>query len=527
MLPNKDDTARFPFILGKTATVGALVFLSGCAVMPVPFTQAEKSELARADLGKLFEQQEPVTRKITLYEAIARALKYNLDHRVALMEEAVAHGARDLSKYSFLPQIDADFEYSNRNNRSASSSTSILTGTQSLEPSQSSDRDLKTSGLEATWNVLDLGVSYFNAKQTADQALVAEERRRKAIQNIIQDVRSAYWRAAAADHYVSWIDSVLSSIDDAMRESRTIKAKGLRPPVQALNYQRRMLETKRDLQQARRRLIIARTELSALMNIRPGDRFSLATPKKSEQSLPDIEGMLHELEEHAFLARPEINEERYQKRIAVADVKKEILRMLPGLEFNVSYNRDSNSFLVNNDFRQAGFLISKNLVDVVAGPDRIAVAEIRAELADARRMAINMAVLTQVNVAYQGYGLSQGEYRLIAKIAQVQHDLHEQISAQRSTGAGDRLSAVEAEASAVLGAIDRALAYADLQEAFARVLNAAGIDPLPETVPADDLASVTKAVESHLRKIERGSLSLLALNGEEAPPSPSKSGDEP
>lgn len=493
------------------AVASALVLVSACAVVPEPFGLTEKAQLAQTDLGRIFENQEPVSGKITLYEAIARALKYNLDHKVALMEEAVAVGASDISKFSLLPQINADVDVSRRSNISASSSTSIRTGTQSLEPSRSSDQTSKTAGVKASWNILDFGVSYFNSKQMADQALVAGERRRKAIQNIIQDVRSAYWRAVAAEQYVGWIDTILVSIDKAMGEAKTIEQRGLRPPIQVLTYQRRLLETKLDLQHARRRLIIARTELAALMNIRPGTRFELSVPETNERSLPELAGRLKELEEHAFLNRPEINEERYQKRVAVADVKKEILRMLPGLEFNASYNWDANSFLVNNDFYQAGFLISKNLIDVVAGPDRIAAAETRQQLADERRMAINMAVLTQVNVAYQGYALSQNDFALVSEISHVRRSLFKQIDAQQSNGSGDDLALIDAEADAVLGAVDKALAYADLQEAFARVLNASGVHPLPDSVPADDLTSVTKAVRDHLGAIEQGHLNLSAL----------------
>jgi outer membrane protein len=39
--------------------------------------------------------------------------------------------------------------------------------------------------------VLDFGVSYYRAQQKADQILMAEERRRKVIQNVLQDVRNS------------------------------------------------------------------------------------------------------------------------------------------------------------------------------------------------------------------------------------------------------------------------------------------------------------------------------------------------
>ena len=40
-------------------------------------------------------------------------------------------------------------------------------------------------GVGVAWNLLDFGVSYFRAKQLSDQKLIAEERRRKALQTFI------------------------------------------------------------------------------------------------------------------------------------------------------------------------------------------------------------------------------------------------------------------------------------------------------------------------------------------------------
>ncbi len=499
--------------INRSALLAATLLAAACTVAPEPLTLAERTQLAKADLGRLFQDQEPVSRNVTLYEAIARALKYNLDHKVALMEQAVARGDHDLSKYSFLPDVNTEAGITNRDKISASSSKSVATQQQSLETSQSSDRTSKVASIDATWNILDFGVSYYAAKQSADQVLVQEERRRKAIQNIIQDVRSAYWRAVAAERFITRIDRVLKVIDGALAEAEKIEQSGLQQPVEALSLQRRLLESRQDLQLASRRLQIVRTELSALMNLRPGIRYTLAVPSNTEPGLPDLAKRLPGLEQNAFLTRPEINQERYQKRIAVADVKKEILRMLPGIELNAAARYDSNSFMLHNDWLQVGSLVTYNLVDLVAGPARIDVAETRQALADTRRMAINMAVLTQVNVAHQGYNLSKADFVIVKQLADVNERLLDQVSAQRQSGTGDELSLAEAEAEAVLSSVERALAYADLQEAFGRVLNASGVHPLPDMIAAADINTASKAIETYLEAIESGDLPLAALDG--------------
>jgi hypothetical protein len=96
------------------------------------------------------------------------------------MAEAVARRDFDLSELNLLPRLTANGSVVTRSNREASSSESIRTGTQSLEPSTSTDKTRAYGDLTFSWHVLDFGVSYFEAQQQSDRLLIAEQRRRKA-----------------------------------------------------------------------------------------------------------------------------------------------------------------------------------------------------------------------------------------------------------------------------------------------------------------------------------------------------------
>ena len=117
------------------------------------------------------------------------ALKYNLDNRLKLMEQALAHRQLDMANFSLLPQLTANAGYSTRDNVYGSASEDLATGEQSLVPSTSQDQDYHTADLTFSWSLLDFGVSYFQAKQQADQTLILEERRRKVVQVMLQQVR--------------------------------------------------------------------------------------------------------------------------------------------------------------------------------------------------------------------------------------------------------------------------------------------------------------------------------------------------
>ena len=170
---------------------GSFALVAGCSVLPVPLDTAQRERIAAEAEAKLFEGQDPLAGPVTLYEATARALKYQMEYRVRMMEQAVALGQVEVSKFDMLPKLTATADYSTRNNDAFGFGFSP-NGTIAANPSASQERSHQTSGVSFTWSLLDFGLSYYRAQQLADQSLIAEERRRKALQNLVQDVRLAW-----------------------------------------------------------------------------------------------------------------------------------------------------------------------------------------------------------------------------------------------------------------------------------------------------------------------------------------------
>jgi len=142
-----------------TTLLGGALIGAGCATTPQNLTPAETAQNAQNVRAEITAQQAPVTGAITLYEAMARALKNNLDHRVAMLELDLASKDYDLSRYDLLPHVVANGSYYGRDNQPGASSVSLLSGQESLEPSTSTERDVFSSDLSATWNVLDFGLA--------------------------------------------------------------------------------------------------------------------------------------------------------------------------------------------------------------------------------------------------------------------------------------------------------------------------------------------------------------------------------
>ncbi len=198
------------------------IVLAGCTVKPQPMTDDERLAEIVADRAAMFSGQEPLAGPLTLDQAFARALKYNLDERTKVMEEAIANNQLDLANFDLLPKITAGAGYTNRTNDNAASSESILTHTQSLEPSISTDRnDFIPGSLTGSWNVLDFGVSYYAARQQANRTLIAQEQRRKVLDNLFEEVRTSFWRVAGAQAMSAEILRIEKEAEQALTESRS------------------------------------------------------------------------------------------------------------------------------------------------------------------------------------------------------------------------------------------------------------------------------------------------------------------
>ncbi|MCG2586849.1 TolC family protein, partial [Massilia sp. TS11] len=79
--------------------------LAGCAVNPTPVTMAERGEKIKEDFAQMYKDQEPLQGPLSLEEAMARAVKYNLETRLRIMEEALGMGQVEQARFDMLPRL--------------------------------------------------------------------------------------------------------------------------------------------------------------------------------------------------------------------------------------------------------------------------------------------------------------------------------------------------------------------------------------------------------------------------------------
>ena len=94
-------------VLVGISLVLPLLLFSGCAITPKPITQDEVRNRVAEDTAGMYLNQEPINGPVSIEEAIARTLKYNLDYRLKQMESALELGLTGYASYDM--QIGVPF----------------------------------------------------------------------------------------------------------------------------------------------------------------------------------------------------------------------------------------------------------------------------------------------------------------------------------------------------------------------------------------------------------------------------------
>lgn len=506
-----------PVALTGVSFVATLLLAACASVAPKPYSEEEIRARVVADQARMYAEQEPVTAPITFYEAAARALKYNLDYRLKLMESALAADLRDVSSHEMLPRLVVAAGYSSRNNDSGGTSIGIEDRQESLRASTSEERYRTIDSLGLSWSLLDFGVAYYRNQQKADQVVMAEERRRKVAQNVLQDVRNAYWRALAAQRLMPEVDGLLVRTNQALDAAREAERRGLAPRQELLAYQRALLDSVYLLTVRRQDLEFAQAELSALMSLPPGAPLRLAdTP---EPALPTLNADTAALEQLALTRRPEIMEEWYRKRLDANDLKIAKAQLWPNVTLSAGVQHDSNKYLYNNRWNDTGLQVSLNLLRLLQLPSLNRAQASQDAVDDMRRIALSMAVLTQVRVGALRYDLSLQQVRFADDSLRVDKSLLDYAQAADQNAMGSRLEVIRAQGRYLLSRYQREAAYSDAQAAWGRVYNSVGLDVFPEAIASHDIATLAREIHATMDAAERSGL-IEATGGPRAPAQP-------
>ena len=469
-------------------------FVASCGSTQLGMVSGEQiMKDVRSGLGNEVNLQEPVVSALTLEESIARALKYNLKQRLGSLNEALSQNKYKVAQAAMLPSVVASMDYKNRNKYDVSDSRSLDTNLVAPGTTISRSRDSVGTGLAASWNILDFGLSYVRSKQAADRVMIAAERRRKVTHELVNEVQSSYWRAHAAQELEGRVKQAQVRVSETKRNLEAVLANKLDAPIDVLRDLREILSLELQLKNISRELVENKTRLASLMGMLPNARYALAP---SDSQLAKIVVDYKQLENYALQNRTELREDEYNIRISRNEVTAAMLGMLPGVNLSVGLNGTNDDLVANQSWVDSSLSIGWNLMNLVTGVRQADLAKVQLDVAKARKLVVGSAVLMSVRLSWLDYWESLKNYRAVAELQDVEDQLIEKIRAQARSNNISPVDEIRADISNLVNVLRHSFAFADVKNAQNRLLLSIAYDPSSAIDEDADLEEVTAEVKA-------------------------------
>ena len=458
------------------------ILISCAKRSPEPIKSDVISKSAEGDLAKIkkIKEQNDILKKdleVDLYTAIALAIENNKDLKVKILESSLSYKKIEDVEFDMLPSMTANAGYTSSDKYKATTSATVpdsdKAGSLGSSYSTSRDRDVTEQNVGFSWNILDFGLSYIRAGQSSDRYLISKELERKATSNIKRDVVRAYWNALSADKLIKRYDPLLIKVNKALNDSQKIEELLLQKPMDALLYQKELLDIQRALQSQKQSFINAKIELRSLMGLLPNEKISLV---ETDLPLNELNMKLDEMETHALENRSELMENRYEERISIAETKAGIRSLMPGVNFNASWTSSSNDYLMNKSNFEYGSSIGANLLNVFRAPKLKKLNKKNTEIIKEQRLALSMAVLSQVHISNIEYQMALEEYETAERYFEVSRKITEQVRNAQKIARFGELELIREEASLLVAELRKDIAFSKVQFSIAQVFTSVGID---------------------------------------------------
>lgn len=467
------------------------LLMTGCSGSRVDLDSAEHRDLLAMDRTIAGQPSDNVARKTTVEEteksqiislsvdqAIARGLTHNLDAKVAALETLSQQSNVTLAQIKAFPNIEASGGYSARSNDGSSSSRSIITGQQSLEPSISTEQHRRTAALEANWNLLDVALALSDATRADDEVEIARERHTKVMQNVERDVYTAYWRALAWQDMATETDNLMQQARIQIENIEKAAKEGLISPEEASEKTAQLTEREKTFRDMRDRLALAQIELKSMLSLPLDSTLQLTTERADiTSSIKNILSQdITEQEWSALMNRPEMREEILKKNMTIQDTRREIIQTIPGAEIFFAKNYDSNKFLTNTNWDSLSAKLVQSLTSLFTLPARYTAAKDKQDVADARRQALAASILAQTRIARIRLESARQSYETAQMNGRAAQRKAAALAGKKQQGFAAGEEALRAGLESAIERMRADLAYADLQEAYASLNNTIGLD---------------------------------------------------
>lgn len=440
----------------------------------------QRIEKADKHFDAISKRVVPPSVTLTLPMCLEAALKNNLDLKVGDIKESIAKERRTAEILGMLPELNVSENVTNRNNEPGSSSESLITGQQSLEPSKSSQKFEADTKIELALSTLDFGLAYFNSLQAHDKVFYETQQTKRTAQTLIVDVVTAYFKVATAQYAVERTEKLLELCDKVDGDLESLTKDKTISPLRALDEKKKFIQQRKRLMEFRRSYENSCVELRSLMGYLPSkeirvDASCLDKINQIAVSDPDI------LTRIAIKERPELFQLDLQQHITVMEARKTLLMMFPNVRMFTDFTNSTNKYLYNQSWMEVGFRAAYNLLKLPQQIEQYRALDKEADSIDVKTMAMTIGVMAQVRIAHANMMEVRDRYDLDQKVFDAYNKHLEYAKSNAGTfGKISPLEIAKLELETAETAIDRTQSLGNYYLAYYRLLNTIGVEAIDQ-----------------------------------------------
>lgn len=471
-----------------------ILVLSACSITPKPIPMSERYKQAKNNLRMLFAHQNDVPRRLDYYHALALGLKYNLDYRIKLANNALQADQLTLAEFAMFPALNTSASLYTRSNKLASFGTT--SSGEVTDVLNSTPKTLRSSRIGLSWNILDFGVSYVRAQQQGDRYFIAMEEARKQLQQLSQDILKAYWEAYSAQTLMRDTKEFQVILSRASHKLTTAMSDKTIPKESILHYQEALLDGNRHIVQLHNKYDKAMLDLKRLLNLPLNGHFVLEPPPHALARMQNLQHIsFAKIDAITLVKRPELRGQGYQERIARWGVRSAILQALPGITLSPGWNYNSNKFLVNRMWIDKSVDVAWNLLNLASLPAALDSAEAQIKYEKLKSMALTLTVLTETRFAYSRYQNTIAEYQIAKKQTQNAEALYQLMYERQQASLASDQQVILAKLRAITAKMDENILMSDLSTSLGELYLSTGFDVLPYGITNQPIPVIVQRIK--------------------------------
>lgn len=215
--------------------------------------------------------------------------------------------------------------------------------------------------------------------------------------------------------------------------------------------------------------------------------------------------------------RPDLREEAYQARIDHYEVKKEILRMVPGLNLFANGNYDSNQYLLHQAWAEAGARTTMDILGMASKFKQYKASKTQVEVGRTRRLASTLAALVQINMSYYQYRQAVELFGDAERLNVIEGKLFDLTKAAAQAREAGELDRIKQSAMSLNARLEQNRSLIEVFSAWGNLYFSVGGDLMTGVTGEEDLGQLILITEASLDNWLAGGLPPLPADAPALP----------